>query len=140
MLAGAGALTLSVVQAGDEWVKYQDAMSAAHSDFDPAKALSSEEPTARLALSLVAVGFDGAGLVGAMRAAAPAAKVLAETGDVAKFESTLAKATELSEAVRKSLVRSAEAEKQWQTAAEDLARYWRGRCPPACSRSMSPRS
>jgi hypothetical protein len=126
VLAGAGVLGLSIYQAGDELEKYSNASAAAHTAFDPTDALSSEEPTALwLALSLVAIGFDGAGLVGAMRAAAPAAKVFAETGDVVKFETTLAKATELSEGVQKAMARSARAEEKFQAAAEDLAVYWR---------------
>ena len=124
VLAGAGAVGVSVYSAGEEWEKYSNAYAAAHTAFDPKDALSSDEPTLLwLALSLVAIGFDGAALIGAMRAAGPAAKVLSDTGDVAKFEATLAKAQGLSEGVRNSLAKSARAEKEFQAAAEDLVKY-----------------
>jgi hypothetical protein len=126
VLGAAGALTLSVYSAGEEWEKYDKASAAAHTAFDADKTVSSEDPTIFwLALSLVAIGLDGAALVKGLRAAAPAAKVLAETGSAAKFEETLAKATELSEGVKKALAKQAKAEEDFAKAAEDLSRYYR---------------
>lgn len=123
LAAGAG-LTLSIYSAGEEWDKYDKASAAAHTAFDADKTVSSEDPTIFwLALSLVAIGLDGAALVKALRAAAPAAKVLAETGSAAKFEETLAKATELSEGVKNALGKRAKAEEDFAKAAEDLSHY-----------------
>ena len=53
--------------------------------------------------------------------------MLAETGSAAKFEETLAKATELSEGVQKALGKQAKAEEAFTKAAEDLANYARGK-------------
>ena len=78
-----------------------------------------------LAVSLVAIGLDGAALVKALKVAAPAAKVFSETGSAAKFEETLAKATELSEGVRNALNKQAKAEEAFTRAAEDLSNYVR---------------
>jgi hypothetical protein len=128
VLGAAGALTLSVYSASDEWDKYDKASAAAHTAFDAEKAVSSKDPTILwLAVSLVAIGFDGAALLKAVKAAAPAAKVLAETGSAAKFEETLAKATELSESVQKALAKQAKAEEGFTKAAEDLSNYAGGR-------------
>jgi hypothetical protein len=128
VLAGAGALGLSVYTAADEWDRYDKASAAAHTAFDKDKTVSSDDPSILwLALSLVAVGLDGAALVGALKAAAPAAKVLSETGSAAKFEETLAKATELSEGVQKALAKQAKAEEGFIKASEDLSAYLKGR-------------
>jgi Domain of unknown function (DUF4157) len=128
VLGAAGALTLSVYSASEEWDKYDKASAAAHTAFDTEKAVSSKDPTILwLAVSLVAIGFDGAALLKALKAAAPAAKVLAETGSAAKFEETLAKATELSESVQKALAKQAKAEEGFTKAAEDLSKYAGGR-------------
>lgn len=124
VLGAAGALTLSVYSAAEEWDTYDKASAAAHTAFDADAAVSSEDPTIFwLALSLVAIGLDGAALVKGLRAAAPAAKVLAETNSAARFEEALAKATELSEGVKKALAKQAKAEEDFAKAAEDLARY-----------------
>jgi hypothetical protein len=128
VFAAAGALTLSVYSAAEEWDKYDKASAAAHTAFDADKSVSSDDPTIFwLALSLVAIGLDGAGLVKALRAAAPAAKVLAETGSAAKFEEALAKATELGEGVQKALAKQARAEEGFAKAAEDLRAYLKGK-------------
>lgn len=126
VLGAAGALSLSVYSASEEWDKYDKASAAAHTAFDAEKAVSSQDPTILwLAISLIGIGLDGAALVKALKAAAPAAKVLAETGSAAKFEETLAKATELSEGVQKALNKQAKAEEAFTKAAEDLSNYAR---------------
>jgi hypothetical protein len=120
--AGAG-LGLSVYQAGEEIEKYSSAEAAAHTSFDKALAASSDEPSALwVAVSLIAAGLDGAVLTAAVRSATPAAKVLAATRDVAAFEAELAKATELSAALRRSLARNAAAEVQFQAAADEAGK------------------
>jgi hypothetical protein len=55
-----------------------------------------------------------------MKAAGPAAKVLKETGDVAKFNAELAKATELSEDLQKALDKAGRAQAKYEAAAEEL--------------------
>jgi hypothetical protein len=128
VLAGAGALGLSVYSAAEEWDRYDKASAAAHTAFDKDKTVSSDDPSIMwLALSLVAIGLDGAALVRAVKAAAPAAKVLAETGSAAKFEETLAKATELSEGVQKALAKQGKAEEGFVKASEELSAYLRGK-------------
>ena len=127
VIGAAGALSLSVYTASEEWDKYDKAMAAAHTAFDAEKAVSSEDPTILwLAVSLVAIGLDGAALVKALRAAAPAAEVLSKTGSAVKFEEALAKASELSEGVRQALTKQAKAEEAFTKAAEDLSKYARG--------------
>jgi hypothetical protein len=128
VLAGAAALGLSVYSAAEEWDRYDKASAAAHTAFDKDKTVSSDDPSiVWLALSLVAIGLDGAALIRALKAAAPAAKVLSETGSAAKFEETLAKATELSEGVQKALGKQAKAEEGFAKAAEELSKYAAGK-------------
>ena len=126
VLAGAGALTLSVYQAGDEWEKYSAASAAAHTAFDPKLSVSSDEPSpVWLALSLIAVGLDGAALVAALKAAGPAVRALQTTGKASAFEAELAKATELSEAVKTAAGKAARAEEEFRGAAEELSKALR---------------
>lgn len=121
VLAGAAGLGLGIYSAASEIDKYSDAKAAAHTSFDKALSVSQEDPSALwVALALIGVGLDGAGLVAAFKAAGPAARVLKETRDLAKFEAELAKATELSAAVRKSLARASASEKEFLNAAEEL--------------------
>ena len=121
VLAAGGALALSVYQAGEEIEKYSSAKAAAHTSFDKALSVSSEDPSAVwVALALIAVGLDGSALASAMKAAGPAAKVLKETGDVAKFNAELAKATELSEDLQKALDKAGRAQAKYEAAAEEL--------------------
>lgn len=121
VVAISGGLILGIHQAAEEWEKYSAGRAAAHTSFDKALSLSSEEPSALwLALSLIAVGLDGAALAGAFKAALPAAKAL-KAGSVANFQAELAKATELSGALKKSLERAGVAQKEYEIAIEEMA-------------------
>jgi hypothetical protein len=122
VLAGAGALGLGIYQAGEEIDKYEEGQAAAHTSFDTALSVSSEEPSAVwVAVALIGVGLDGAALASAFKAALPAARLLREAGGAAKFEAELAKATELSEGVRRAVIRAGKAESQYLEALDELA-------------------
>jgi hypothetical protein len=124
--AGAGGLVISGVGLATEWEKYDAARAAAHTDFNRALTVSSEEPSAIwVALALVGFGLEGAALANAFRAVLPAAKVLEATGDVAKFEAQLAKASELSQGLQDSLAKAARAQKEYRAAAEEFSRALR---------------
>ena len=126
VVAGGAALGLSVYQAGAEWEKYSAGTAAAHTSFDTALSVSSEDPSAVwVAIALIGVGLDGAALASAFKAAKPAADILKTTRNVANFDAELAKATQLSEAMKRALSRSARAENEYQAALEDLAKAWR---------------
>jgi hypothetical protein len=123
IVAGVAGVGISAYQAGEEIEKYSKAQAAAHTSFDKALSVSGNDPSlVWVAVSLIAVGLDGAALASAVKAAAPAARVLAETSDVGKFEAELAKAAELSQALKKSLARSAAAEAEYQKAVEELGK------------------
>ena len=107
VLAGAGVLAIGIGGAMQEYGKYEEGVAAAHTDFDTALSVSSEEPSAVwLAIALIGVGLDGIPLANAFKAALPAARALEGAGGAAKFEMELAKATELSEGVRKAISRA----------------------------------
>jgi Domain of unknown function (DUF4157) len=125
VLAGSAGLALSVYQAGEELEKYSAAQAAAHTAFDKALSVSSEEPSlVWVAIALIGVGFDGAALASAFKAAAPAARLLSQTGNLSEFDEAL-KVAQLSEAVKKNLSRAAQVEKEYQAAAEELGKAFR---------------
>ena len=108
--------------------RYDKASAAAHTAFDKDKTVSSDDPSILVAGALAGRRRTRRCCAGgALKAAAPAAKVLSETGSAAKFEETLAKATELSEGVQKALAKQAKAEEGFINASEDLSAYLKGR-------------
>ncbi|WP_263352938.1 eCIS core domain-containing protein [Acidicapsa acidisoli] len=122
VLAGAGALAIGVAGAVEEYGKYEEGVAAAHTDFDTALSVSSEEPSAVwLAIALMSIGLDGVQLASAFKAALPAARALKSAGDAAKFELELAKATELTEGMRKALSRAKDTHIDYLNALEELA-------------------
>jgi hypothetical protein len=126
-VAAVGGALVSGVQAVDEWQRYTIGRAAAHSDFDAAAAVSAEEPSLLwVALALVGVGLDGAGLVWAFKAAAPAGRALARAGGgLAAFEAEIAQVAQLSPTVRQALLRAAAAEADYQRAIAELGTAWR---------------
>jgi hypothetical protein len=122
VLAGAGALGLGIYQAAEEFDKYSEGQAAAHTSFDTAMSVSSEEPSAVwVAVALIGVGLDGVALTSAFHAALPAARLLKEAGGAAKFEAELANATGLSDGVRRAIARAGKAESQYLEALDELA-------------------
>jgi hypothetical protein len=122
VLAGAGALMIGVAGFAEEYEKYEEGQAAAHTDFDTALSVSSEEPSAVwLAVALIGIGLDGLPLAKAFKAALPAARVLEEAGGAARFEAELAKATELSEGVRRAINRAKDTQVKYVEALEQLA-------------------
>lgn len=122
VLAGAGALALGAYQAGEEYNKYEEGQAAAHTNFDTALSVSSDEPSAVwVAVALMGVGLDGLALANAFKAALPAARLLKEAGGAARFEAELAKATELTEAMRAAVSRAQKANAEYLTALDELA-------------------
>ena len=121
VLATGGALALSTYQLGTEIEKYAEEKAAAHTDFDIALSVSSKEPSLIwVALSLVAVGLDGAALAGAIKAVTPAAKTLEAGGGLAKFDEALAAAKDLSPEVRKTVAAAGRAQEEYRAAVEEL--------------------
>jgi hypothetical protein len=121
VVAGAGSLALSIAGAAEAVETYSAESAAAHTSFDEALTLSSDDPSAVwVVLALIGVGFDGAALVNAAKSVLPAAKLLATASDIGKFESELAKLTSLSDAVKESLVRAGRAEAEYRTAVQDM--------------------
>ena len=127
VLAGAGALALGAYQAGEEYDKYEEGQAAAHTNFDTALSVSSEEPSAVwVAVALMGVGLDGLALANAFKAALPAARLLKEAGGAARFEAELAKATELNEAMRAAINRARKANDEYLAALDELAEARKG--------------
>jgi hypothetical protein len=126
-VAAVGGIVVSGAQAVDEWQRYQVAEAAAHTSFDAALAVSADDPSlAWVAVALLGVGLEGAGLAWAFKAAAPAARVLRESGgQFAAFETQIAQVTQLSPALRRELARAAAAEAKYQTSMAELAAAWR---------------
>jgi len=117
VLAGAAGLAMSVQQANAEWEKYSAQRAAAHTSFDTALSVSSDDPSVVwVAMALIGVGLDGAALVSAMKAARPAIEIWKTTGNPAQFEAQLAKATQLSAGEQAALGRAARAQEQYEAA------------------------
>jgi outer membrane protein OmpA-like peptidoglycan-associated protein len=104
VLAGVGALGLGMYQAYEEFKQYEE-QSAAHG-----AGLLSQEPTlAWVVLAIVGAGLDAAALASIARVAQPiakAGKAFNETEDLAKLEADLAQIAEITETVRKNIVRA----------------------------------
>jgi hypothetical protein len=130
-LVGAGASTAGAVggvfKAGND---YTNQYAAAHTDFDKALAVSRDEPDGFwLALELASVVPELGALKSAYKAALPAARALKTTGDVAQFNSELAKAARFSDVLRKRqslLDDAARTEVDYRSAVQDFSRGLRG--------------
>ncbi|HUP60690.1 MAG TPA: DUF4157 domain-containing protein [Thermoanaerobaculia bacterium] len=121
VLATGGAVALSTYQLGKEIEKYAEEKAAAHTDFDKARSVSSEEPSLLwVALSLIAVGLDGAALAAAFKAAAPAAKALETGGGLAKLDQGLAEAKGLTKELRETIFAAGKAQEEYRLAVEEL--------------------
>jgi hypothetical protein len=131
LVFGSAQATLGITQAVDEYERYAEAMAATRTAFDRDKAVSGNEPSkVWVALALIGAGIDTASLASAIRAVAPAVKVLEDTGDLVKFEAMLAKATKLNASARQRMLNAGRAQQEYEDAVADLATTWRGAGAP----------
>jgi hypothetical protein len=120
-LGAAGGLATGVANVAIEGDKYLSGHAAANTAFDRALSVSSEEPSAFwVALAIAGLGFEGAALDSAFKAALPAARVLRTTGDTLKFEAKIVNATALTDAMKDALRRAGGAEQSFQGAIAEL--------------------
>jgi hypothetical protein len=125
VLAGAASLGVGGYQAANEYAGYQDAYAASHTAFDPAEAVSSNEPSfAWVALALIGMGLETLALKNAIRAFRPAAEALAATGDIAAFRAQLTN-VKLDDALKARVAGHVEAEQQLADAAAGLRKEWK---------------
>jgi hypothetical protein len=119
--AAGGLAATGVANVAIEGDKYLSGHAAANTAFDRALSVSSEEPSAFwVAFAIAGLGFDGAQLLSAFKAALPAARLLRTTGVTLKFEAEIAKATALTGAMKDALRRAGGAEQSFQGAIAEL--------------------